>query len=545
MAVKEPRGKVRRLAFKNWEYEATYPASEQNTVLHITNKLRVKDLRDLKKVHFEEDRMRAFASVYVRLHQVPDKSRERLEKWIEYHQEMVNGWNLGYFLNSPEDDWSLGLKPRKPGIPPEAVSIRLNNEEEKEEAEEEEKGDNQLNERQAGRSGEQFRATNNSHNTSQKRKRNSELSTVVGVEFPAQMVEKYSDELAGKSQQGYLSTELEAAGNAVKAIHSLITGVARSLDDTNNLKRELQHIVGVASLDLRRTTKAAEIVSELQEHLKKQGVPAEEDIKEEDIKEGDKDEARAGAKRAKVARDDHTGQPAQTPTSFAPGATSRLPRVPNPPNRPTQPLRGGPRRIVPGDAKSTPLSHQKTVKRLRDDDEDEDEDEDEGVSGNSPVFCRTGFSSDSDTHRDKTTSVSSISSDSSFRLVGRPDPEAPPSSFSEQARLSTMATTQAVPRLLPGTAVSFAWQWKPITPRQAGSAGVNGSSITNRTSTVLAASTPKPYPPPGSSLNQPSLSFSAAKASLPSLNNKIPTPTTAAVIAREAMKHYSNDEEKE
>ncbi|KAK4459909.1 hypothetical protein QBC42DRAFT_145102, partial [Cladorrhinum samala] len=93
------------------------PCSELGVVLHITNKLRAKDL---SKVKIEEHRMRAFASIYVRIRQVPRTSQQRLEKWLALHDDETQDWDLGDFRNTTEKDVREGKIPREPGIPPEA-----------------------------------------------------------------------------------------------------------------------------------------------------------------------------------------------------------------------------------------------------------------------------------------------------------------------------------------------------------------------------------------------------------------------------------------
>ncbi|KAK3336362.1 hypothetical protein B0T19DRAFT_453696 [Cercophora scortea] len=120
---KEP--KRRATSRKAWVgdilYHLDYPPSEQYSVLRVANKLNSKD-KDLSKVIFTKDEIEGFASVYVRLYQVPIKNRARLQTWRDANQRLVREWGtLKGFWNSKQEDSRLGLKPRTPGVPPEAV----------------------------------------------------------------------------------------------------------------------------------------------------------------------------------------------------------------------------------------------------------------------------------------------------------------------------------------------------------------------------------------------------------------------------------------
>ncbi|KAK3996371.1 hypothetical protein QBC44DRAFT_365501 [Cladorrhinum sp. PSN332] len=474
MGMKEPRGKVRRMTYKGWEYEASYPASEQNVVLYITNKMRYSNLANLD---IDEERIQAFASVYVRLHQVPKTSRERLEQWIELHEETVAGWNLGCFLNSPEEDRALHLKPRKPGVPPEAMLIPLVGKEEEQNPsgvwQESDRPDNQQ--------------LPTPINSSQKRKREPEVIPIAGLSFPAQMIQKHPEELANKSQQEYLAAEIKAAGRAFKALHSLITGEARDLDADDNLKPVLQNLADRSGQDLKRITKAAKIAEELREHMGKTSA----------VEEDDELEARILAKRARVTRDDQARQPTRTRTALAPAATvSRPARVPGASKRSTKSSRGGPWRAgVRGRDNSKTLTPRKII-------EDDDEDDEAGPGPRSSLLSRRRVPLSSDSS--STDTDGSITSVISFTLVGRPDPEAPPSFSSGQARRSATAGGGG------------------------GSRRKQSESALSISSLVAQASSSNPG------------AAGADTTMLSSMTNKTSTPTVAAAIAREALQYYSD-----
>ncbi|KAK3694220.1 hypothetical protein B0T22DRAFT_476985 [Podospora appendiculata] len=102
-------------------YHLDYPPSEQYCVLRVATKLNSKG-KDLSQINFTKDEIEGFASVYVRLYQVPAKNQVRLQTWRDANQRLVRDWgDLGGFWNSQQGDLQLGWKPRKPGVPPEAV----------------------------------------------------------------------------------------------------------------------------------------------------------------------------------------------------------------------------------------------------------------------------------------------------------------------------------------------------------------------------------------------------------------------------------------
>ncbi|KAK4230910.1 hypothetical protein QBC38DRAFT_440364 [Podospora fimiseda] len=254
MGMKEPRGSVAKKTHNGWIYEAAYPASEQNVVLYITNKLRGKSKEELANLAIEPDRLRAFTSVYPRLYQVPVTSRERLANWVESHEAQIQTWNLGYFLHTPEEDRTHGSSLESPVFPQRQLLSTL-------------------------REKTAIKITTKSSNPTKKRKCDGEAptTTIKAFQFPAEMIEKHADELANRSQQEYLATEIKAAGRAFKALHSLITGEARDLDDGNEFKAVLEDLAERASQDLKRITKAAKTPEELQGHLEKPSVTSEED----------------------------------------------------------------------------------------------------------------------------------------------------------------------------------------------------------------------------------------------------------------------------
>ncbi|KAK0656241.1 hypothetical protein B0T16DRAFT_487609 [Cercophora newfieldiana] len=100
-------------------YRLGLSLSEQPPVLRVTSKFAYKT-ETPEAASITKEELLGLASVYHRIYQVPDKSKERLNKWRKAHRRMVESWQMP-FWNSRADDQRQGLTPMKPGIPPEAL----------------------------------------------------------------------------------------------------------------------------------------------------------------------------------------------------------------------------------------------------------------------------------------------------------------------------------------------------------------------------------------------------------------------------------------
>ncbi|KAK0632956.1 hypothetical protein B0T14DRAFT_598316 [Immersiella caudata] len=96
-------------------YRLGLSTSEQPPVLRVSCKFSSKT-ENPEDVSITKDELLGFASVYHRIYQVPEKTRDRLTRWRKVHLRMVESWRMP-FWNSKVDDQRLALRPQKPGIP--------------------------------------------------------------------------------------------------------------------------------------------------------------------------------------------------------------------------------------------------------------------------------------------------------------------------------------------------------------------------------------------------------------------------------------------
>lgn len=117
-AQSEPKGsdfKDRQRFYQGRLYYEGRPASEQPVVLAVTKKLR--RAASPAEAEITKDDLCHFAIVYPRLRLVPDKTRDRLEKWLETHGDVARGWGINDFWNTMDVDKSLGVSPEVCALP--------------------------------------------------------------------------------------------------------------------------------------------------------------------------------------------------------------------------------------------------------------------------------------------------------------------------------------------------------------------------------------------------------------------------------------------
>lgn len=77
-------------------YRRGLSTSEQPPVLRVTSKLAYKT-ETPEEVSITKEELLGLASVYHRIYQVPDKTRERLTKWRKAHRRMVESWQMPFW----------------------------------------------------------------------------------------------------------------------------------------------------------------------------------------------------------------------------------------------------------------------------------------------------------------------------------------------------------------------------------------------------------------------------------------------------------------
>ncbi|KAK1758293.1 hypothetical protein QBC47DRAFT_358163 [Echria macrotheca] len=113
------RKNARRIPYGRYTYLLGMPASEQPPVLKVATKFgRIPP----KDVTIKRHELEGLASIYVRIYQVPHKTRDRLERWRRHHQRLAASWGMS-FWNTRAKDAELGIVPREAGIPPAALNM--------------------------------------------------------------------------------------------------------------------------------------------------------------------------------------------------------------------------------------------------------------------------------------------------------------------------------------------------------------------------------------------------------------------------------------
>ena len=107
--------------FNDRKYYPQFPPSEQIDALTITSKWPRLGLDEAAKVSISETELRNYAQIFPRLYQVPEKSQARLRAWMERNEETTQGWDVGDFFKTPDDDARDHTIPRNQGCPDEAM----------------------------------------------------------------------------------------------------------------------------------------------------------------------------------------------------------------------------------------------------------------------------------------------------------------------------------------------------------------------------------------------------------------------------------------
>ncbi|KAK4649080.1 uncharacterized protein QC761_115858 [Podospora bellae-mahoneyi] len=295
-----PISQAARKVYNGIEYFYGFPNSEQVFVLNLNTKLRMFTKTNawgtVSRSEFKE-----YISLYPRLYQVANTSRDRIQQWLHvgYNRANFESWGPDFraFLRTEAEDQSTNTRVRKPGIPPQAkwlneehkergaaFDIRMGRQVQEEEGddsvmgpEDEEEVTYQPDEDQNGgeEDVEQARShvnssQNGTHAIQQPRKRRREeqsTSTLVGTPFPESMAHHY--QLANSSQQQFALRELRNAATGFRTLHSEVLRVAQKLEPGDFLRPLLSHIANSTTLEVGAAENAARISSELMDHVAK------------------------------------------------------------------------------------------------------------------------------------------------------------------------------------------------------------------------------------------------------------------------------------
>lgn len=132
MGPPTPISQAARKVYNGIEYFYGFPNSEQVFVLNLNTKLRMFTKTNawgtVSRSEFKE-----YISLYPRLYQVANTSRDRIQQWLNvgYNRANFESWGPDFraFLRTEAEDQSTNTRVRKPGIPPQAKWL---NEEHKE-----------------------------------------------------------------------------------------------------------------------------------------------------------------------------------------------------------------------------------------------------------------------------------------------------------------------------------------------------------------------------------------------------------------------------
>lgn len=113
------RASATRVQYGGRTYLVGLPTSEQPPVLRVSTRF-TRPVYRAEDVTFSKEDIDGLASVYVRIYQVPEKTRERLETWRRAHRQLVQSWKQP-FWNKKAHDEDRGIRVRPAGIPPAAL----------------------------------------------------------------------------------------------------------------------------------------------------------------------------------------------------------------------------------------------------------------------------------------------------------------------------------------------------------------------------------------------------------------------------------------
>ncbi|KAH6630573.1 hypothetical protein B0J18DRAFT_454785 [Chaetomium sp. MPI-SDFR-AT-0129] len=127
--ARDKRGRPRRadavvLMYHGWEFRPQYPPTEQLRVRQITNRLERWARGGLQPSATPEisiGDLLYLQQVFPRLYRLGGQPQPRLRRWLDINQDRIQGWPLGDFLNTEEEDQQRGIEPRQPGCPPEVM----------------------------------------------------------------------------------------------------------------------------------------------------------------------------------------------------------------------------------------------------------------------------------------------------------------------------------------------------------------------------------------------------------------------------------------
>jgi hypothetical protein len=119
--VKRAKAKAKAIEVDGRTYHPEFPPSEQNDVEKVTKRFKKMTPDQAAAVEITEEELRNFAKVYRRLYQVPPTSRDRLKAWAKSHENEHQGWDVGDFFKSKEDDEKDDTVPADAGPPQAAI----------------------------------------------------------------------------------------------------------------------------------------------------------------------------------------------------------------------------------------------------------------------------------------------------------------------------------------------------------------------------------------------------------------------------------------
>jgi hypothetical protein len=87
---------IKEVRYGGYIYRPGLPVSEQPPVLRVSCKFSPR-IENVEDVSITKDELLGFASVYHRIYQVPEKTRERLSRWRRAHRRMIESWRMPFW----------------------------------------------------------------------------------------------------------------------------------------------------------------------------------------------------------------------------------------------------------------------------------------------------------------------------------------------------------------------------------------------------------------------------------------------------------------
>lgn len=243
-----PKGLADLVVFNDRQYLPQYPPSEQIDALVITQALSKLERKKAAGTKINETSLRSFTQIYPRLYQVPNISQARFRTWMDKNEETIQGWDVGDFFKTPDDDARDHTEPREPGCPDEVMDAWKS------------AVDGQQKTDQASVNQEPPANGSDNNNAS------AEIYTFMGQESERAMPSPPTGCVQGSEQgyQGITIQTFEASWGKIKEVASRLEQLSDNfhLEDGDSVKEQLLALAHTIHTNVDSTSRARKIISQ-------------------------------------------------------------------------------------------------------------------------------------------------------------------------------------------------------------------------------------------------------------------------------------------